>query len=61
MTFWTKAAGKAESITPEAKRENKRDGEMEEQREGVRREYITLHSTPCHLHGVYSPRHTPCK
>lgn len=35
MTFWTKAAGKAESISPEAKRENERDGKMEEAREGV--------------------------
>lgn len=34
MTFWTKAAGKAESISPEAKRENERDGKMEEERVG---------------------------
>lgn len=37
MTFWTKAAGKAESISPEAKGENERDGKMEEEREGAGR------------------------
>lgn len=34
MTFWTKAAGKAESIFPEAKRGNDGDGKMEEARGG---------------------------
>lgn len=62
MTFWTKAAGKAESISPEAKRENERDGKMEEAREGVGDGgYITLCSAPYHLHGLYSPRPPPCK
>lgn len=60
--FLDKGSGKAESISPEAKRGNERerwrDGEMEEGRE---RGYITLFSAPYHLHGLYSPRPPPCK
>lgn len=59
--FLDKGSSKAESISPEAKRENERDGEMEEEREGVGRGYITLCSAPYHLHGLYSPRPPPCK
>lgn len=41
MTFWTKAAGKAERISPEAKRGNDGDGKMEEGREGAGKGGIT--------------------
>lgn len=41
MTFWTKAAGKAQSISPEAKRESDGDRKMEEVREGAGRGGIT--------------------
>ena len=59
--FLDKGSSKAESISPEAKRENERDGEMEEEREGAGRGYITLCGAPYNLHGLYSPRPSPCK
>lgn len=59
--FLDKGGSKAESISPEAKRENERDGEMEEAKGGEGRGYITLCTAPYHLHGLYSPRPPPCK
>lgn len=59
--FLDKSSSKAESISPEAKRGNERDGEMEEEKEGEGRVYITLCGAPYHLHGLYSPRPPPCK
>lgn len=59
--FLDKGSGKAESISPEAKRGNERDGEMEEEKEGERRGDITLCGASYHLHGLYSPRPPPCK
>lgn len=56
--FLDKGSGKAESISPEAKRESEREMERWRRR---RRGYITLCSAPYHLHGLYSPRPPPCK
>lgn len=61
MTFWTKAAGKAEIISPEAKRRKDGDGKMEEVREGAGGGGFTYCSAPYHLHGLCSPRPPPCK
>lgn len=41
MPLWTKAAGKAESLSPEAKRGKDGDGKMEEVREEAGRGGIT--------------------
>lgn len=65
MTFWTKAAGKAESISPEAKGENGRERWRDGGGGGGRGGgagvvgYITLCGAPYHLHGLYSPRKAP--
>lgn len=61
MTFWTKAAGKAESISPEAKGENGRERWRDGGGGGGQAVvgYITLCGAPYHLHGLYSPRKAP--
>lgn len=59
MTFWTKAAGKAESISPEAKGENGRERWRRRGGGGAVVGYITLCGAPYHLHGLYSPRKAP--
>lgn len=61
MTFWTKAAGKAESISPEAKRRKDGDGKMEEVREGAGRggeasPTAVLHII-CMVYALPGPRH----
>lgn len=57
--FLDKGSDKAESISPEAQRENEGDGAMEEEGREEGRGYITLCSAPYHLHGLYSPRPPP--
>lgn len=59
--FLDKGSGKAESISPEAKRGNERERWRDGGGEGRERGYITLCSAPYHLHGLYSPRPPPCK